>query len=143
MPPIVNSTICLWWLKDFHQLQIVRHIAYWKLSGCNYFFVFFFSSKKNILGYIWTESMVCSLNATCQVERGPKTTMFLFSDLLSPFYYKTGTIRCLDLHFSDRTVRLIEIFGNWSSDLIDVIFLGHFILNFIMKPLKLHYPLFS
>ena len=30
--------------------------------------------------------------------------------VLSPFYYKTGTIRCLGLHFSDRTVRLIEIF---------------------------------
>ena len=31
--------------------------------------------------------------------------------LLSSLYYKTGTIRCLGLHFSDRTVRLIEIFG--------------------------------
>ena len=29
--------------------------------------------------------------------------------LLSSLYYKTGTIRCLGLHFSDRTVRLIEI----------------------------------
>ena len=35
--------------------------------------------------------------------------------VLSSLYYKTGTIRCLGLHFSDRMVRLIEIFEKKSN----------------------------
>ena len=38
--------------------------------------------------------------------------------ILSPLYYKTGSIRCLGLHFSDRTVRLIEIFVKISNQVV-------------------------
>ena len=40
------------------------------------------------------------------------------TSLLSPLYYKTGSIRCLGLLFSDRTVRLIEIFGKNSNQVV-------------------------
>ena len=38
--------------------------------------------------------------------------------LLSSLYYKYGMIRCLDLHFSDRTVRLIEIFAKIPNQVV-------------------------
>ena len=39
-------------------------------------------------------------------------------DILSSLYYKTGTMRCSGLHFSDRTVRLIEVFGKDSNQVV-------------------------
>jgi hypothetical protein len=39
-------------------------------------------------------------------------------DVLSPFYYKTSLIRCLGLHFSDCTVRLIEILEKKSNQVV-------------------------
>jgi hypothetical protein len=41
-----------------------------------------------------------------------------FRYILSSLYYKYGTISCSGLHFSDRTVRLTEIFGKDPNQVI-------------------------
>ena len=51
---------------------------------------------------------------TCSIKTSHRGIWYwpgCLKGLLSPLYYKTGSIRCLGLHFSDRTVRLIEIFA--------------------------------
>ena len=43
---------------------------------------------------------------------------YILWTLLSSLYYKNGLIRCLGLHFSNRTVRLIEIFFLKSNQVV-------------------------
>ena len=53
---------------------------------------------------------ICSVNTLGTEVFGSRRLTKVVEGLLSSLYYKYGTIRCLGLHFSDRTVRLTEIF---------------------------------
>jgi hypothetical protein len=65
-------------------------------------------------GWLWSKPLMRIVRTSRRHLLAEKE----LSMVLSPFYYKTGSIRCSSLHFSDRTVRLIEIFGKNSNQVV-------------------------
>ena len=67
-------------------------------SGIEIEFNININCQRTIFGSMYVVEYIIAIVSDC------------IKELLSSLYYKYGTIRCLGLHFSDRTVRLADIF---------------------------------